>query len=278
MARECGCRNSRCRFSTSCSARPGDIVTREHLIARLWPKRIVEFDAGLNAAVRRLRAALGDEAETPRYIETVPRKGYRFIGTLRPPGIGERYRAPPLMPARPIAAAPMLEWRRVPVPAGFRAGRCNDYRRARCLRHQALARTDAANAGMQSRQSTSNCVALISSLSDGRPAISLGRSSSTSGRRASIRRRPAHGRASRACTGSRSRRVSRLARSVCRKCGPRRRRRSIWILGWPRRICAWPPIWRPRETLPRARQHRAKAAALQPNDPLLLGHARRRGG
>jgi len=65
-------------------ARPGEIVTREHLIARLWPKRIVEYDAGLNAAVRRLRAALGDEADTPRYIETVPRKGYRFIGQLQP--------------------------------------------------------------------------------------------------------------------------------------------------------------------------------------------------
>jgi DNA-binding winged helix-turn-helix (wHTH) protein/tetratricopeptide (TPR) repeat protein len=70
-------------------ARPGELVTREHLIARLWPKRIVEFDAGLNAAVRRLRAVLGDEAETPRYIETVPRKGYRFIGILRPLGAVE---------------------------------------------------------------------------------------------------------------------------------------------------------------------------------------------
>ena len=69
-------------------ARPGEIVTREHLIAILWPNRVVEFDAGLNAAVRRLRAALGDEAETPRYIETVPRKGYRFIGTLRPLDVG----------------------------------------------------------------------------------------------------------------------------------------------------------------------------------------------
>jgi len=66
-------------------ARPGELVTREHLIARLWPKRVVEFEAGLNAAVRRLRAALGDEAETPRYIETVPRKGYRFIGAVRVP-------------------------------------------------------------------------------------------------------------------------------------------------------------------------------------------------
>jgi TolB-like protein/DNA-binding winged helix-turn-helix (wHTH) protein/Tfp pilus assembly protein PilF len=66
-------------------ARPGQVVTREHLIALLWPKRIVDYDAALNAAVRRLRAALGDEAETPRYIETIPRHGYRFIGTLSPP-------------------------------------------------------------------------------------------------------------------------------------------------------------------------------------------------
>jgi DNA-binding winged helix-turn-helix (wHTH) protein/tetratricopeptide (TPR) repeat protein len=62
---------------------PGELVTREHLIAQLWPKRIVEFDAALNAAVRRLRATLGDEAETPRYIETVPRQGHRFIGVVR---------------------------------------------------------------------------------------------------------------------------------------------------------------------------------------------------
>jgi DNA-binding winged helix-turn-helix (wHTH) protein/tetratricopeptide (TPR) repeat protein len=70
--------------------RPGELVTREHLIGRLWPKRIVEFDAALNAAVRRLRAALGDEAETPRYIETVPRQGYRFIGTLQDLDVGAR--------------------------------------------------------------------------------------------------------------------------------------------------------------------------------------------
>jgi TolB-like protein/DNA-binding winged helix-turn-helix (wHTH) protein/thioredoxin-like negative regulator of GroEL len=66
-------------------ARPGQVVTREQLIALLWPKRIVDYDAALNAAVRRLRAALGDEAETPRYIETIPRHGYRFIGTVSTP-------------------------------------------------------------------------------------------------------------------------------------------------------------------------------------------------
>jgi DNA-binding winged helix-turn-helix (wHTH) protein/Tfp pilus assembly protein PilF len=64
--------------------RPGELVTREQLIARLWPQGIVEFDVALNAAMRRLRAALQDDADAPRYIETVPRKGYRFIGKLDP--------------------------------------------------------------------------------------------------------------------------------------------------------------------------------------------------
>ena len=63
-------------------AHPGELVTREQLIARLWPRRVVDFNTGLNSVVRRLRAALGDHAETPRYIETIPRRGYRFIGTV----------------------------------------------------------------------------------------------------------------------------------------------------------------------------------------------------
>jgi TolB-like protein/DNA-binding winged helix-turn-helix (wHTH) protein/tetratricopeptide (TPR) repeat protein len=65
--------------------RPGEVVTREQLIARLWPKGVVEFDTGLNSAVRKLRVALGDDADTPRYIETLPRKGYRFVAPLDPP-------------------------------------------------------------------------------------------------------------------------------------------------------------------------------------------------
>ncbi len=64
--------------------RPGEVVSREQLIARLWPKGVVEYDTGLNTAMRKLRISLGDEADTPRYIETIPRKGYRFIGTLEP--------------------------------------------------------------------------------------------------------------------------------------------------------------------------------------------------
>ena len=84
---------------------PGELITREQLIAKLWPKRIVEFDAALNAAVRRLRATLGDEAETPRYIETVPRQGYRFIGVV------QAWREPPatavsVQPAIALTPAP----------------------------------------------------------------------------------------------------------------------------------------------------------------------------
>jgi TolB-like protein/DNA-binding winged helix-turn-helix (wHTH) protein/lipoprotein NlpI len=62
----------------------GSVVTREQLIALLWPKGVVDFDAGLNTVIRKLRSALGDTSETPRYIETLPRRGYRFIGTLDP--------------------------------------------------------------------------------------------------------------------------------------------------------------------------------------------------
>ena len=64
---------------------PGELVTREQLIARLWPKGVVDFDTGINSAVRKLRVALQDTGDTPRYIETVPRKGYRFIGQIEAP-------------------------------------------------------------------------------------------------------------------------------------------------------------------------------------------------
>lgn len=59
---------------------PGEAVSREDLCKRLWPSgTFVDFEHSLNAAVRRLRVALGDEAETPRFIETVHRRGYRFL-------------------------------------------------------------------------------------------------------------------------------------------------------------------------------------------------------
>jgi DNA-binding winged helix-turn-helix (wHTH) protein/Tfp pilus assembly protein PilF len=65
---------------------PGEIVTREELQRKLWPAdTFVDFEHSLNAAVKRLRDALDDSAETPRYIETLPRRGYRFIATVELP-------------------------------------------------------------------------------------------------------------------------------------------------------------------------------------------------
>jgi DNA-binding winged helix-turn-helix (wHTH) protein len=65
--------------------RPGSIVGREELRQRLWPSdTFVDFDHGLNAAVRRLREAFGDSAETPRFVETIPRKGYRLVAPTEP--------------------------------------------------------------------------------------------------------------------------------------------------------------------------------------------------
>lgn len=62
---------------------PGQVVSREELIRRLWPDgTVVDFDRGLNAAVTRLRQVLSDSAETPRYVETVARRGYRFIADV----------------------------------------------------------------------------------------------------------------------------------------------------------------------------------------------------
>ena len=65
--------------------RPGDLVTRNELCQRLWPNgTFVDFEHGLNAVVNRLRDALGDSADSPRFIETLPRRGYRFVAPIEP--------------------------------------------------------------------------------------------------------------------------------------------------------------------------------------------------
>jgi DNA-binding winged helix-turn-helix (wHTH) protein/Flp pilus assembly protein TadD len=58
---------------------PGEVITRERLIALLWPKGVVDYDTSLNTAVYKLRSALGDVGAQPRYIETLPRLGYRWV-------------------------------------------------------------------------------------------------------------------------------------------------------------------------------------------------------
>src|SRR6267154_992512 len=62
---------------------PGEVVTREDLRQAIWPAgTFVEFDVGLDAAIHKLRSALGDSAENPQLVETLPRRGYRFIAAV----------------------------------------------------------------------------------------------------------------------------------------------------------------------------------------------------
>jgi TolB-like protein/DNA-binding winged helix-turn-helix (wHTH) protein/Tfp pilus assembly protein PilF len=89
--------------------RPGQLVTREELRARLWPTdTFVDFDHGLNAAVNKLRDALSDSAEKPNYVETLPRRGYRFISVVDLPDSQGLKPEVPEMPASlesPVAIA-----------------------------------------------------------------------------------------------------------------------------------------------------------------------------
>jgi Tol biopolymer transport system component/DNA-binding winged helix-turn-helix (wHTH) protein len=65
--------------------RPGIVVTREELQKRLWPDTFVDVDHNLNTAINKIREALGDSAENPRFVETLPRRGYRFIAPIETP-------------------------------------------------------------------------------------------------------------------------------------------------------------------------------------------------
>src|SRR5262249_453933 len=64
--------------------KPGDLVTREELREKLWGRTVVDFDHGLNKAINKIREALGDSAENPRFVETVARRGYRFLADVTP--------------------------------------------------------------------------------------------------------------------------------------------------------------------------------------------------
>lgn len=62
--------------------RPGELVTREELRGKIWPGTVVDFDHGLNKAIGKIREALGDSSENPRFVETVARRGYRFLANV----------------------------------------------------------------------------------------------------------------------------------------------------------------------------------------------------
>jgi TolB-like protein len=90
------------RILTALLERPGEVVSREALCQRLWPDgTFVDFEHSLNAAVRRLRVTLGDNAEVPRFIETVHKRGYRFLALNRAPARDNSFTA-----ARERLAAP----------------------------------------------------------------------------------------------------------------------------------------------------------------------------
>lgn len=92
--------------------RPGEVVTREELQKKLWPvDTFIDFDRGLNKAINRLRDALGDSAEAPRFIETLPKRGYRFIGNLDRP-VAQPTELPPPQPPDPppVRKRSFLPW------------------------------------------------------------------------------------------------------------------------------------------------------------------------
>ena len=93
------------RILTMLVEQAGDVVSREKFRQALWPAdTFVDFDHGLSAAVNRLREALCDSADHPRYVETIPRRGYRFIAQVNrfgaPPAIGEPQAQPAAVPRR----------------------------------------------------------------------------------------------------------------------------------------------------------------------------------
>jgi len=91
--------------------RPGQVVSREEIRQKLWSENtFVEFDDALNTAVRKLRTALGDPADNPRFVETVPRRGYRFVApvSLTPESEADAYRAAQAESAVP-SPAPYLD-------------------------------------------------------------------------------------------------------------------------------------------------------------------------
>ena len=108
--------------------RPGEVISRDELRAKLWPAdTFVDFDHSLNAAVRRLRDALGDSAETPRFVETVARRGYRFIAPVNKPETNSQTIGIPVNQRHSrrwwLAAAAGLALLVFGVVAGFHAGK-----------------------------------------------------------------------------------------------------------------------------------------------------------
>ena len=101
------------------ACRPGEVVTREEIQAEVWPAgTFVDFEQSLNFCVRQIRASLGDNANAPRYLETLPRRGYRWVG-----GAVEQVTAPATVREwpRPVPVEPRAAGSADPLPAGPRS-------------------------------------------------------------------------------------------------------------------------------------------------------------
>jgi DNA-binding winged helix-turn-helix (wHTH) protein/TolB-like protein len=95
---------------------PGELVTREELRSKLWPDgTFVDFDHSLNAAIKRLRETLGDDPDNPRFIETVPKRGYRFLAPVEDPWIRQAESIPQLSKQTTASSShrSMLLWRSI---------------------------------------------------------------------------------------------------------------------------------------------------------------------
>jgi DNA-binding winged helix-turn-helix (wHTH) protein len=101
--------------------RAGELVTRKELRETLWPDSFVEFDRSINTAVNKLRKALGDQPDSPRYIETRSRLGYRFIAPVDTPDGAIQHRLQPAPvkaspPGQPIVISFSSPWSSASVP------------------------------------------------------------------------------------------------------------------------------------------------------------------
>src|SRR5690242_16564209 len=104
-----------CQVLTVLLERVGEVVTREELRQRLWDHdTFVDFDHSLNISINKLRDALGDAAANPRFIETLPRKGYRFLAAVNVEEVSDKHAS---AVATPVTVPPVAE---APVPSSNR--------------------------------------------------------------------------------------------------------------------------------------------------------------
>src|SRR5260370_6470993 len=118
--------------------RPGEVVTREELRSQNWPAdTFVDFDNSLNTAINKLREALGDSADSPGFIETLPRRGYRFIAPVTPVDGTTRETATGVStPWRPSSRKIVVTLAVAVVAAGIAGGLFWRARQARRLREK----------------------------------------------------------------------------------------------------------------------------------------------